>query len=378
MIIGCKRIKSGSSQTFSKTKVMKYIIDEQGHKFKNLSRAMSAYQFSIGSFAYNRFRRDGKITVNGITFTLSDEDIPEPQYFGEPEREKKVKEPEKKPEIREVVRIVQDPLLDKLRERYTDEELKRIAKGQGIEKNHIPFPEIHLKGKHHKFVVMSDTHIGSKYSPVEWHDVVAEFVNDKANGVEAILHAGDLVEGFTSRRAGTQVYELTDIGFEAQKEAAIELMSKYNVPIYLISGNHDMYFNEYAGANICKAVAEAVPNIEYIGHDSADIDVDGCKVRLFHGGDGSNSYAVSYRLQKLVESYTGGQKPNILIAGHVHKFCFIFERHIFAISAPCMQSQTSWMRGKKLAAHTGFLVLEFDTYEGGVANLSVQLFPFYA
>lgn len=348
---------------------MKYIIDEQGNKFKSISAAMAAYGFCIGGNCYARFRRNGFVEVNGVKFTLSDEDIPAIRRV--PARTMDVEQ------FTAVPTMIQDPLLDKLRERFSDKELEQIANGKGIEKNRIPFPEIHLKGRHHKFVVMSDTHIGSKYSPVEWHDVVAEFVNDPANGVEAILHAGDLVEGFTSRRAGTQVYELTDIGFEAQKETAVEMMSKYNVPIYLISGNHDMYFNEFAGANICKAVAEAVPNVEYIGHDSADIDVDGCKVRLFHGGDGS-SYATSYRLQKLVESYTGGQKPNILIAGHVHKFCVIFERHIFAISAPCMQSQTSWMRGKKLAAHTGFLVLEFDTYEGGVANLSVQLFPFYA
>ena len=33
---------------------------------------------------------------------------------------------------------------------------------------------------------------------------------------------------------------------------------------------------------------------------------------------------------------------------------------------------------EKLAAHTGFLDLQFDVIDGGVCNLSVTLFPFYA
>jgi len=66
------------------------------------------------------------------------------------------------------------------------------------------------------------------------------------------------------------------------------------------------------------------------------------------------------------------------LAGHTHKFCYIFQRHIHAIEVPCMQRQTNYMRGKKLAAHTGFLDIQFDVCEQGVCNLSVKLFPFYA
>lgn len=270
-----------------------------------------------------------------------------------------------------------DPLMDKLRERYTEKELEMIARGEGIEKKFIPFPTIHLEGNHHKIVVMSDTHIGSVYSPEDFHKVVADYCNDQKNGVDCILHCGDLVDGFKIGRAGTQIYELTDVGFDAQRKKAISLMSQYNKPIYIISGNHDMYFREFAGANIVQSVCDALPNMTYIGNDSADIDVDGCTIRLFHGGDGS-SYALSYRLQKLVESISGGQKPNILLAGHVHKFCYIMERNIHAISVPSLQMQTSFMRARKLASHTGFLVMEFDTQDGNVCNLAVKYYPFYA
>ena len=36
------------------------------------------------------------------------------------------------------------------------------------------------------------------------------------------------------------------------------------------------------------------------------------------------------------------------------------------------------MRGKKLAAHTGFLELEFDVNDKNICNLGVKFFPFYA
>jgi len=88
----------------------------------------------------------------------------------------------------------QDPLMAKLRERYTTEELRAIASGEGIAKRFIPFPEIHLSGTHHKILVMSDTHIGSVYSPEEWHTTVSGYANDPANGIECVLHCGDLVD----------------------------------------------------------------------------------------------------------------------------------------------------------------------------------------
>ena len=321
---------------------MRYVLDEQGRRFSSLWTATKANGVVCGGALLKRLNKKGIARSGGHTFYLYEDDQPIT------------------PTTTNVV-VQKDPTMERLRKRYSDSEIEAIARGEGID---------------HKFVVISDTHIGSVYSPYEWHNIVSDYVNK--NGVEAVLHCGDLVEGMKIQRIGTQIYELSDIGYEAQKARAAELLSKYKVPIYMISGNHDFYYQEYAGANIIKALSDSLDNLTYIGHDSADIDVDGATIRLFHGGDGSNSYAVSYRLQKLCEAITGGEKPNILIAGHVHKFCYIFERNIHAISAPCMQMQTNFMRGKKLAAHTGFLELEFDVNDKNLCNLGVKFFPFYA
>lgn len=337
---------------------MKIIMDDKGRGYKSLWAACKANGVVCGGAYLKRLNKKGFCNAGGHTFSLID---------GGDQRTNS--------EGTKIV-VQKDPTMERLRKRYSDSEIEAIVRGEGIERRKVNFPEIKLHGTHHKFVVISDTHIGSVYSPPEWHDLVSDYVNN--NGVEGVFHCGDLVEGMKISRIGTQIYELSDIGYEAQKAKAMEILSKYDVPIYIISGNHDFYYQEYAGANIIKSLSDSLPNLTYIGHDSADIDIDGAIIRLFHGGDGSNSYAVSYRLQKLCEAITGGNKPNILLAGHVHKFCYIFERHIHAISVPCMQMQTDFMRGKKLAAHTGFLELAFDVNDRNISNLGVKLFPFYA
>lgn len=268
----------------------------------------------------------------------------------------------------------EDDIVGKLRERYTDKELALLVKGEGLHDKQLDYPTIHLHGKHHKMGIISDGHLGSKYSPIEWH--LEAFKTFEKEGCDCVLHAGDMVDGLTPRRISTQIYELTHIGYKSQRDLAIDVFSKSKLPIFVISGNHDNYFKEFAGANIVEDICNAVPKMTYLGDNQADLNIDGVMIRLFHGGDG-NSYALSYRLQKLIESFTGGKKPNILLAGHVHKFCYIFDRHVHAISIPTLQMQTGFMQGKKLAAHTGFLIMEFDTFEGSVSNFEVKLYPFY-
>ena len=265
-------------------------------------------------------------------------------------------------------------LLAKLKEQYSEEELLLLAKGRGLQDPNLKYPHICFTGGHHKFGVISDGHLGSKFAPLEFHyKAFQEFEKEHCEG---IFHCGDVVDGLCPRRADTHIYELTHIGFKEQKDLAIEVFSKCNLPVYVISGNHDNWFQSM-GANIVEDICTQVPCMTYLGHDQADIEVGDAIVRLFHGGDGS-AYSRGYRLQKIVESYTGGKKPNILLAGHVHKFCYIFERMIHAVSVPTLQMQTDWMRGKKLPAHTGFLIIEFDNNVDGVCNFSVRLFPFYA
>lgn len=267
--------------------------------------------------------------------------------------------------------LKEDSILDTIAKRYSLEELTQLAKGEGIQDRRLRYEVPVLKGQHFRIGVMSDTHIGSVYAPDEWLDSAIREM--EAQDCDLILHAGDVTEGLKVARLGTQIFELSRVGYKAQRDRAVEAFGSTSLPVYFIGGNHDRFFSESTGCDIVEDICDRVPNATYLGNDQADLELGGVRVRLFHGGDGS-SYATSYRLQKLCESY-GDEHPDIVFAGHVHKYCHIYERDTQLVSVPTLQKQTDFMRGRKLAAHTGFLIVDFETDGGRVVNFSVKLYP---
>lgn len=286
---------------------------------------------------------------------------------------KELIKPKNTPMIESAENVAEDKLFTLLKQRYSEKELLLLSKGEGLEDKKISYSKIHLHGKHHRIGVITDTHFGSKYTPEEW--VINAFETFEKEKCECVLHCGDVTDGLCAGRAKTHIYELSHIGYDAQKKYSISMLSLCKLPMYILSGNHDAWYKD-VGADIVRDICDAIPNATYLGNNQADIDIDGVTIRLFHGLDG-NSYAISYRLQKLIEAFSGGKKPNILLTGHTHKSCYLFERNVQAVSIPSLQAQTPFMAGKKIAAHTGFTIIEFDSLNGKVCNFQVKLFPFY-
>jgi hypothetical protein len=90
-----------------------------------------------------------------------------------------------------------------------------------------------------------------------------------------------------------------------------------------------------------------------------------------------NSYAVSYRMQKLIESFTGGSKPNVLLMGHSHKQGYFFDRHIHAVSGGALSTQSKWMRSKRMANHAGYHFITMRVDADGVRSFTLTWTPFY-
>jgi predicted phosphodiesterase len=267
-----------------------------------------------------------------------------------------------------------NPILSKIAERYSEKELKLLAGGGlPMEYKHTPVHSFH--GDELKIGWIGDTHVGSVYTDYDnIRDAREMFAKE---GVDFIVHTGDVTEG-ASNRPG-HVYECSEYGYDAQKKKAIEVFGSFDFcPVYMIDGNHDRWYMKSSGAKIVQDICEELPCAEFIGHDEGDIIInDNCTVKLWHGEDGS-SYAHSYRIQKLVESWQGGQKPSILYTGHVHKHFYVMERNIHCVSTGCIQKQSKWMRGKRLPAHTGFGIDTVTINDLGVGRFKHEFFPFYA
>jgi len=187
---------------------------------------------------------------------------------------------------------------------------------------------------------------------------------------------GDLSDGMSNRP--DHIYDLTHIGYDRQKDYCVEQWSKWPGKVYMIDGNHDRWFIKSNGAVIVKDVCEKLPNAEFLGHDEADISLKGdVVVKLWHGEDG-NSYAISYRMQKLAEGITGGEKPHIWLVGHTHKMGYFFIRNIHMISGGALSTQSSWMRRTRKENHTGFWIIKAWIRKDTVTKFSPTFYPFYA
>jgi len=130
------------------------------------------------------------------------------------------------------------------------------------------------------------------------------------------------------------------------------------------------------GIDIGEYIEGKATNMTCLGQHEGIITVNGARIMLFHGEDGS-SYARSYRIQKIIEMFSGGEKPEILITGHDHKQIQMFDRNVHAFGAGCIERQSSFMRGKKMAAHCGFWICRAVIVKGEVRKITSTWYPIY-
>ncbi len=263
--------------------------------------------------------------------------------------------------------------LNLISQQYTDKELRAIAKGGRLVPGQARVPIISFEGERIRIGGITDTHFGSIYTdPDMTFQAFDEFKKEK---VDFIVHCGDITEGM-SNRAG-HVYELSHIGYASQKQEAVRVLKEAPAKLYLIDGNHDRWFEKSSGALIVEDIAKELGAV-YLGQDEGDISLKGkASLKLWHGIDGS-SYALSYRLQKIIEAFSGGEKPCVLMTGHVHKSIYIFERNIHSYGLGTLQQQSKWMRGRRIAAHVGFWIIDIWVADKGVTKTTGTWYPFYA
>jgi predicted phosphodiesterase len=264
-------------------------------------------------------------------------------------------------------------ILLQIDKRYSAEELRAIAAGQGTIKTRKAKP-IDFSGDIFKVLCITDTHWGSQYVEDAWYD--AAIAEAHREGVSELWHAGDVVEGMSGRDG--HIYELKAVGYRAQRDLAVSKLRRAELPIKAIAGNHDLWYLSKGdmGADIVEDICSRVPGAEYLGPQEADIPINGITVRLFHGEDAA-AYALSWRLQKLIESFTGGEKPNALITGHDHKSMYLFDRNVHAIACGCLQRQTPWMRRKKMKAMPGFWIITFCIRDAEIKYIDPRFYPYY-
>jgi len=226
---------------------------------------------------------------------------------------------------------------------------------------------------HALFGYFADPHVGEKqFSEKLWVRMCHEF---RKRGINTVYGVGDNLEGMSGRDG--QVFDLAQIGFSAQVNYLEQLVKAFpDLHFHCIDGNHDgWYFRKNNGGVIVgEEMEKRCPNWHFLGQMESDVELyPGIVMKLFHANDGT-AYANSYKLQKLIESFTGGEKPNIVLSGHYHKHLAQWNRNVFAVECGTLCGQTLWMRGKKIPAHMGFGVMDVWYNKTGIDHVDHTFF----
>ena len=218
--------------------------------------------------------------------------------------------------------------------------------------------------------IISDTHLCSREQQLTHLNDFYKRAYDA--GVRDIYHAGDII-------AGVDVYpgqsnDLICHTEDAQIDYCVENYPHIKgITTHVISGNHDLVFVKRKGGDPLKPISLRRPDINYLGQFSAWIKLqENCLLYLLHP-DGGSAYADSYRLQKLIESFEGGNKPNIAVMGHFHRRCYIASRNVHGFLGACFEGQTDFLRRKAVQPVIGGTILDITlTDKGAIQDIGVK------
>ena len=226
-----------------------------------------------------------------------------------------------------------------------------------------------------RFGLMGDTQFGSKYAQItalhEFYDIC------KSEGIATVYHTGDITDGLKMRTG--HEYELYEISADGQCDDVVANYPKREgITTYFITGNHDASLYKIAGYDIGRDIANKRSDLVYLGRDCAVVNLTpNCTLELRHPWDGT-AYALSYKIQKMIEAMESDSKPNILAVGHYHKAEYLFYRNVHAFQTGCFQGQTPFTRGKGISIHIGGWILTVTVDgEGHVQRISPEFIPYY-
>lgn len=213
----------------------------------------------------------------------------------------------------------------------------RVVKIKPLKENDIY--EIENNLEHLKLLLISDTHLGSKYDRLD----ILRYLYKKAeeNGTNYVLHSGDLTEGVSNRPQ--QLYELRECSYTAQRDYVVDKYPKSSIPTYIIAGNHDLWWIKKCGSDIVEDICDRRDDLHYLGSDCEDLKIGKLRIRMYHGNGGS-AYAKSYKVQKYLDSIPAEERPHILQTGHTHQAFYMKQGNTHCFQTSCLQDLTPYER----------------------------------
>lgn len=258
-----------------------------------------------------------------------------------------------------------------------------LGSAEFLEKRTVPIAAT-KETWNHRFGLVGDNHLCNKHSRL---DVLrAAYDTFERERITTVFNTGNWIDG---EHKFTRPESIVRPGMDAQIEYLLEnYPQRQNMVTHYIAGDdHEGWYQQRECIEIgkylqLKAEAAGREDLKYLGYAEADVQLTApggtiC-MRVVHPGGGS-AYAISYTDQKRVESYQGGEKPQIEVVGHYHKYNVGYPREVYTVQTGCTCDQTLFMRKKRLQAMVGFLILEIqqDPGDGHLIRARHEWFPFF-
>jgi hypothetical protein len=248
------------------------------------------------------------------------------------------------------------------------------------------FRLVSTKDNKFKFGATGDSHIGSQYHRA---DVLTDLYRRYSDaGIEHVFHTGNWIEGI----ARFNKHELRAHSLQAQVDMLVnEYPQIPGIATHAVAGDdHEGWFAQREGINIGRFAQNAFRNAgrtdwNDLGYMEAHVELVNANtgkvaiLAVVHPGGGS-AYALSYAIQKIIESLDGGEKPAVGLYGHYHKLHGAMNiRNVWCMQTGCTQDQTGFMRKKKLEAHVGGLLVELeqDPETGAIVSCTSQAVRYF-
>ena len=235
------------------------------------------------------------------------------------------------------------------------------------------------------FGATSDNHLGSKYERLDvLNDLYDRFA---ARGVDRVFNAGNWIDG----EARFNKFDIHTHGMEAQMEyLAANYPRREGIVTHAVAGDdHEGWYGQREGVDVGKYAENIMRragrtdwvNLGYMEAHIRLVNDNTGKSQILacvHPGGGS-SYALSYSIQKIIESLDGGEKPAVGLYGHYHKLWAGNIRNVWCLQTGCTEDQTPFMRKKKLEAHVGGAIVELeqDPETGAIVGFTPKLIRYF-
>jgi len=232
------------------------------------------------------------------------------------------------------------------------------------------------------FGAAGDLHAASKYT--RWdvrEELYRYFIEEDA---QCNFDTGNWIDGFFR-------YNTFDVEAHGLDEQCSILARRHprGLKTFAVWGDdHEGWMAQREGINVGKYCQDVMQAAGHEWHDLGYMEAHvllrnansgkTATLAVVHPGGGS-AYAISYSIQKIIESLEGGEKPHVALYGHYHKLWSGLIRNVWCLQTGCQQDQTPFMRKKRLEAHVGgaLVRLRQDPKTGSILSMTPELIRFF-